>query len=113
MANVTHIEILRQGIVAWNSWLKNNPHIKPDLSGISLTDANINGTALKISKSNRPNIAGVDFGSGYFRSTDFSGADLRGANFWNADLGFANFSNACLEGADFYHAIVTVLSNMT
>ena len=33
MANPEHVEILKQGVEAWNRWRENNPDIKPDLNG--------------------------------------------------------------------------------
>lgn len=33
MANKTHVNILMQGVDAWNQWRKDNPKIAPDLRG--------------------------------------------------------------------------------
>ena len=35
MANLDHFEIIKQGVVSWNKWRELNPHIVPDLSGLS------------------------------------------------------------------------------
>ena len=33
MANPKHEEILNHGVAAWNTWRKENPLVRPDLSG--------------------------------------------------------------------------------
>ncbi len=42
MANLVHLEILKQGVEAWNNWRVENLEIKPDLSGADLSMAYIN-----------------------------------------------------------------------
>ncbi len=32
MVNPEHLEILKQGVEAWNQWRENNPDVEPDLS---------------------------------------------------------------------------------
>ncbi|MGQ9702955.1 MAG: hypothetical protein ACUVRX_01220 [Actinomycetota bacterium] len=36
MANPEHLEILRQGVKAWNEWRRQNVYIIPDLYGADL-----------------------------------------------------------------------------
>ena len=36
MANPEHLEILKQGVEAWNRWLEDNPQL-PDFSGANLS----------------------------------------------------------------------------
>ena len=43
MANPEHLEILKQGVEAWNQWREQNPQTKPDLSGAILREANLGG----------------------------------------------------------------------
>jgi hypothetical protein len=31
MANAEHVNIIRQGVTAWNGWRHANPDVKPDL----------------------------------------------------------------------------------
>jgi hypothetical protein len=56
MADQSHLDILQQGVEAWNSWRERNPSIKPDLCGEPLSEADL-------------------------RDADLSGAVLRGAIF--------------------------------
>ena len=34
MANQEHLDILKQGVKAWNQWRKEHPEVEPDLSEI-------------------------------------------------------------------------------
>jgi uncharacterized protein YjbI with pentapeptide repeats len=43
MANQEQLEILKQGVEAWNKWRKENGTIKVDLSGAVLSDADLSG----------------------------------------------------------------------
>jgi hypothetical protein len=33
MANDEHVAILKKGVDTWNAWRRENPDIRPDLSG--------------------------------------------------------------------------------
>src|SRR5882762_9095731 len=66
MANKKHVELLRQGVKAWNAWREKEPSVKPDLSGANLRGANLRR------------------------------ANLKTANLWRADLRKANLSKAAL-----------------
>jgi uncharacterized protein YjbI with pentapeptide repeats len=82
MANQEQLEILKQGVQAWNQWRQGYPDIiRPDLRNADLTGA------------------------------DLSYAHLNGADLWEADLRSANLtgatlSDATLTGADLKEAIV-------
>jgi Pentapeptide repeats (8 copies) len=60
MANEDHLELIKQGVDAWNRWRREH-YTLPDLS-----DANLNGAKL--------------------RGADFSRADLSGADLSAADM---------------------------
>ena len=69
MATKEHLDLLRQGVDAWNAWRHKEPSIRPDLSGVET-------------------LAGADL----------SGADLSGANLSEADLSEADLSQATSPG---------------
>ncbi|QTA79803.1 Pentapeptide repeat-containing protein [Desulfonema limicola] len=69
MANQEHLEILKQGVEAWNKWREENQEVKPDISGADLRNQNL-------------------------KSANFSGVDIRGSNFNGAKLEKAVFINA-------------------
>ena len=41
MANDEHVAILKKGVDAWNKWRRENPDIRPDLSGADLSEADL------------------------------------------------------------------------
>jgi len=43
MANEEHLQIIRQGVEAWNDWRSKNPQLRPNLNGSDLSGANLSG----------------------------------------------------------------------
>ncbi len=93
MANPEHINVLRNGQKAWNSWRSDNPDITPDLSGIYL------GKFLDASRLN------VEFGSHY--RSNFSGYDFRNAILDKVVIGNFDLSKTLLSGASFRYCDFT------
>ncbi|RMI09118.1 MAG: pentapeptide repeat-containing protein, partial [Calditrichaeota bacterium] len=81
MANREHLQVLEQGVEAWNAWRNAHENVKPDLSG-----ANLSG--------------------GKYEGINFSGADLRETNLRCARLREANLADAALEKADLSQAVL-------
>jgi uncharacterized protein YjbI with pentapeptide repeats len=94
MANRKHLNILRQGAVAWNEWREANREIKPDLSGADLSGADLTGADLGHANLNRASLTEVNL----------SGAILSFANLSMADLARANLRVTKLSGADLHDA---------
>jgi hypothetical protein len=96
MADQSHLEILQQGVEAWNSWRERNPSIEADLSEADLHWVNLSRTDLA-----RARLSGANL----FR------ADLTGANLRRANLARAILTSANLTGADLSDASL-ILSNL-
>jgi uncharacterized protein YjbI with pentapeptide repeats len=79
MANPEHLQILRQGVEAWNAWRDQYRDI-------------------------RPNLNGADLGGDMLRGANFSGADLTRANFSQTNLAQTNLIDANLAGANLTEA---------
>jgi hypothetical protein len=43
VANQEHLDILKQGVETWNQWWQEHHDIQPDLSGVDLSEAFLNG----------------------------------------------------------------------
>ncbi len=84
MANPEQLTVLLLGVQAWNGWREDHPEVQPDLSGISMPEADL---------------AAINLGGANLRGADLHGADLSGANLSGADLGAANLRGAQLRGA--------------
>lgn len=98
--------MLKQGIIIWNQWRKDNPSLIPDLSG-----ANLRGINLQILHEreewidlSQVNLRNADLSGAMLEAADFSEADLQGAKFQASILDYAAFENANLKGVNFFEA---------
>ena len=106
MANPEHLEILKQGISAWNEWRgEQHSEVVPDLRGADLRDANLrlayfSGADLSRAYLRRADLTGAILSSAYLKDADLYFADLRGTDLRGAYLGGAQLGGADLRGAD-------------
>lgn len=118
MANLEHVDILKQGVKVWNTWReKQSDILQPDLSGVRLSEAYLSGSYLSgsylgktyLSGANlsRVNLRGADLWKVDLEKANLSGADLNGANLWRANLSGANLSGANLSGANLTKTTMT------
>src|SRR2546423_428197 len=83
MANEDHLDILKQGVSAWNAWRqKHFLDVVIDLSGPDLSGANLRGVDLRgvdLSETNltRVNLSEADLIGAYFFETILVSTDLR------------------------------------
>lgn len=99
MANQEHLEILKQGVEAWNTWRAEHPNVETDFKEATLREADLVGA----------NLSGVNFRRAYLSGAkladvDLRGADLRGAKLLDADLRRAQLSEANLSATDLREA---------
>jgi len=125
MANKKHLELLKNGVDAWNDWRMRNPDELPDLEGAELAGIDLGGTAKAIveqyiagfTEDNIRNLDLLDCASYYPFAA--RGATLEnkmnyfalataltrgGANLVSAKLSGANLSEACLLGAQLFNS---------
>ena len=123
MANPEHVEILLQGVEAWNRWRRERPGDEPDLSHFQVTQEQASSSIVyrssppgvrNVTVKIRPDSEAIQSGNSeeeLFLSGELEGdavivdsqskAKLRGVNFVGADLRYANLQGAILTGADF------------
>ena len=104
MANPEHLQILMQGVAAWNAWRRQHSDIIPDLCTINFGGADLAGVML-----DRVDLRGTILDGANLRGANFSGANLGsaylvGADLSMADLIWANLSKANLSRTDLSHA---------
>jgi Pentapeptide repeats (8 copies) len=85
MANQEYLDILKQGVEAWNQWRDRNRDIRPDLSGTYLIGANLRGANLS--------------------DADLSDADLSDANLSGADLTRTDLTGAGISWVYLYDTV--------
>jgi hypothetical protein len=90
MANSEQVELLLQGVEAWNSWRAKEPSIRIDLSRANLTGRHLSGA----------NLSGANLSGAYFWTADLAQAHLIQANLSGAKLPQANLAQANLSGAN-------------
>jgi hypothetical protein len=119
MADKEQLEILEQGVDAWNRWRQENPSARVDLShanlakkhlkDINLSHAHLAHTDFSHTNMEKANLAFAHLEGATFLFTNLRKADLRAAylkraSLEDAVLDRANLSQAHLEGAMLAHA---------
>jgi uncharacterized protein YjbI with pentapeptide repeats len=104
MAIPQHLEVLKQGVAAWNKWRIDNPGEEPDLAGANLSktdlkEANLRETDLRWADLTQANLSGA-----FLNRADLRRAKLSLAIFNMANLSEANMSETYLSGADLSEA---------
>ncbi len=92
MADQQHLELLKQGITAWNEWREKHPEICPDLSGANLSKANLEEANLS-----KANLRGINLSKARLERANLSESHLEEANLSEAHLEEANLTRASLE----------------
>jgi hypothetical protein len=110
MASQDRIELLRKGAAAWNEWKCQNPHARPDLSGINLANKSLFDFNLSYAFLADSYLAGA-----HLDGVNLSGADLSGANLMVATMNNADLSGSRLDGAHLFGAELrgAILSHAT
>ena len=109
MANQQHLDILRQGVDAWNRWREEHPEIQPDLSDVNLTQlSNANLSHANLSHANlcRTMLAFTDLSGANLSGADVLETILLRANFNGTNLDRTCFSFSNLREASFINAIL-------
>ncbi len=126
MADQSHLDILKQGVEAWNSWMKRNlstegDDVRPDftkanlsganlfyaeLAGADLTEAKLSGASFFKANLTMANLSGAHLHETRFHQANLSEADLRGATLYEADLSEADLLYAMLTEANLTRAVL-------
>jgi uncharacterized protein YjbI with pentapeptide repeats len=100
MTNYLQLEILKNGVAAWNEWRNENPQTKIEFESADLWRANLNGAILSNANLSGANLRDADLSETFLHGANLSGAVLSGANLNKADLRDANLYQAVLFQAD-------------
>jgi uncharacterized protein YjbI with pentapeptide repeats len=103
------LEVLRQGVTAWNLWRKKYSNFRPNLQsanlngmnleGVDLREANLSSAALQDCDLYKANLSAATAPAARLQRSDLSRALLLEANLRLADFSEADLSGADLSGA--------------
>jgi hypothetical protein len=105
MASESQVNILKQGVHAWNKWREDTDLNEPvfyyaDLSGADFSGTFLQGVNLRETNLSRAGFSRANLREADLRATNLNGADLSGANLEGADLRGADFGATNLNGAN-------------
>jgi uncharacterized protein YjbI with pentapeptide repeats len=86
MANAQHLEILRQGVVAWNHWRMEERSVRPDLSEADLRGMNLDLVDFQDADLRKSKLDNAQLDSAVLNGADLREASLRQANLFGAYL---------------------------
>jgi uncharacterized protein YjbI with pentapeptide repeats len=89
MADKTQLEVLKNGVSAWNAWRAEHVGLRPDLAAAHLVGLDL---------------IGANFADADLRKADLRGSNLSDVAFKDARLDGANFFRTTLAGADLERA---------
>ena len=107
MADEKQLEILKNGVKAWNKWRKDNPNVKIDLNRADLNDTDLTGANFYDANLSEVDLSGFDLSGVDLSWANLSGADLRYTNLNGGDLRYTNFNGTNIDGADLTGADLT------
>jgi DnaJ-domain-containing protein 1 len=117
MPDLLHVEVLRAGSLAWNTWRSENPDIVPDLKDLKVSISerqfgpmqggpiDLSGAQLCRAELDQATLIEAKLNGAVLTDADLSDArleraDLRGADLCNAKLAYATLNGAQLEAAN-------------
>lgn len=100
MPEKEHLEILKQGVNAWNEWREREFYVRPYLRDADLTEVELQGAYLGGADLSNVDLSFRNFSGAHLEETDLSGAKLNGADLSNANLSKANLFRADLIEAN-------------
>ena len=109
MANQEHLDILKQGVDAWNKWREKHPHYRPYLREINLFLQDPYAEENFIYRENHLynfELRGVDLSGINFREANLRNANLEKVILRRADLEGADLTKASLRGARLEQALL-------
>jgi uncharacterized protein YjbI with pentapeptide repeats len=105
MANEAYLNILKQGVEAWNKWRDENPGVmKPDLRRADLGEADFTRVDLSRADLFGSNLLNANLSQAILLGTSLVRADLDGANLAEANLLEASLRGTHLSQADLSQA---------
>jgi len=101
MAIAEHVSRLKQGVESWNIWRQENWNVRPNLSGLDLSnEPGVKRSPLWDAAARQVNLSGINLAGVDLSSVAFNNVNLRDALFTEANLSHASLRRADLSSAD-------------
>ena len=100
MANEEHVAILKKGVAAWNEWRRENPDIRPNLSGANLRRAHLCGADLSGADLSRADLSDAPLVSADLTGANLTGSRVYGVSVWRSKLEGAKQQNLVITRID-------------
>ena len=99
-SNELHIDILRQGVLAWNSWRDEHWEVRPELRDANLSGMDLTKANLHFADFYHADLSSVTFRHAFLDQAEFTFANLSGVDLTQANLYSTDFFKADLSDAD-------------
>ena len=96
MANQEQLEILRQGVDAWNKWRASNTMVQIDLGGADLHESDFNGVNLSGANLLYANLSSTNLIRANLKWAILIETNLNLSNLENITIGYTRFGNTAL-----------------
>ena len=100
MSKGAHIDILYEGVAAWNEWRRENPGVRPELAGEDLSEMDLTGINLGEADLTDAELFQTDLSDANLKMAVLEKADLSGADLSRGALYKTNLKDACLIEAN-------------
>lgn len=107
MATQEHLAVLYEGVNIWNEWRLQESVTRPDLSDVTLREADLTWANLRGAILRGADLICADMTEADLSEADLSEAHLRGASLRAANLDWAFLRGADLQGADLGGAVLS------
>jgi len=97
MANVEHVEKLRQGVEQWNHW-RQSTTVRPDLVGVDLSNQRLEGINLSDAFLDAVDFRRSDLRKVLLQRSTIKSADFSGAELTDGDLSETNLNGSIFQG---------------
>jgi hypothetical protein len=96
MANQDQLDILKQGVQAWNKWRAENLGTRIDLSVANLTNADLSRINFFSANLTNANLTNTNLNRAILTDSNLTNANLIDANFNRASIGYTDLSRSYL-----------------
>lgn len=114
MADRKLLELLDEGVTAWNAWRATHPEVVPSLYQANLSRRTLTGINFSAADLREVDLTGANLAAASLIDANLTYARLDGVRFAAADLTRANLAGASLAGCDLSNATLagTLLTNI-